>query len=64
MPAAKTIEVPGAWAAALTSALLIAQQVGGKGGGRPDLAQAGGTEPGKLPQALTTVAEWVKQRMA
>jgi alanyl-tRNA synthetase len=42
----------------------VAQQVGGKGGGRPDMAQAGGTEPSKLPQALTTVVDWVKQRMA
>jgi alanyl-tRNA synthetase len=42
----------------------VAQQVGGKGGGRPDMAQAGGTEPAKLPQALESVAEWVKQRMA
>ncbi|SPK71495.1 alanyl-tRNA synthetase [Cupriavidus taiwanensis] len=37
----------------------VAQQVGGKGGGRPDMAQAGGTEPGKLPQALAGVSEWV-----
>jgi alanyl-tRNA synthetase len=42
----------------------VAQQVGGKGGGRPDMAQAGGTEPGKLPQALESVADWVKQRVA
>jgi alanyl-tRNA synthetase len=42
----------------------VAQQVGGKGGGRPDMAQAGGTEPGKLPQALESVAGWVKQRVA
>ncbi len=42
----------------------VAQQVGGKGGGRPDMAQAGGTEPAKLPQALESVAEWVKQRVA
>jgi len=42
----------------------VAQQVGGKGGGRPDMAQAGGTEPAKLAQALETVAEWVKQRVA
>ncbi|AOY93227.1 alanine--tRNA ligase [Cupriavidus sp. USMAA2-4] len=37
----------------------VAQQVGGKGGGRPDMAQAGGTEPAKLPQALAGVSEWV-----
>ena len=42
----------------------VAQQVGGKGGGRADMAQAGGTDPGKLPQALASVADWVKQRVA
>jgi alanyl-tRNA synthetase len=42
----------------------VARQVGGKGGGRPDMAQAGGTDPGKLPEALASVAEWVKQRVA
>jgi alanyl-tRNA synthetase len=40
----------------------VAQQVGGKGGGRADLAQAGGTEPAKLPAALQSVRDWVKQR--
>ena len=40
----------------------VAQQVGGKGGGRPDMAQAGGTDPSGLPQALAGVAEWVGQR--
>ena len=40
----------------------VAQQVGGKGGGKPDLAMAGGTEPGKLPQALAAVAGWVAER--
>ncbi|MGZ8290140.1 MAG: alanine--tRNA ligase [Telluria sp.] len=40
----------------------VAQQVGGKGGGRPDMAQAGGTDPGGLPNALAGVAEWVAQR--
>ena len=41
----------------------VAQQVGGKGGGKPDLAMAGGTEPGQLPQALATVAGWVAERI-
>ena len=38
----------------------IAQQVGGKGGGRADMAQAGGTEPHKLPEALRSVKEWIR----
>jgi alanyl-tRNA synthetase len=41
----------------------VAQQVGGKGGGRPDMAQAGGTEPAKLPNALESVRSWVEQRV-
>jgi alanyl-tRNA synthetase len=41
----------------------VAQQVGGKGGGRPDMAQAGGTEPAKLPDALQSVKEWVEERV-
>jgi alanyl-tRNA synthetase len=40
----------------------VAQQVGGKGGGRADLAQAGGTEPARLPAALQSVRSWVEQR--
>ncbi len=40
----------------------VAQQVGGKGGGRPDMAQAGGTDPSKLAQALEAVHAWVGQR--
>jgi alanyl-tRNA synthetase len=38
----------------------VAAQVGGKGGGKPDLAQAGGTEPDKLPAALKGVADWIR----
>ncbi|MCL2310508.1 MAG: alanine--tRNA ligase [Proteobacteria bacterium] len=41
----------------------VAQQVGGKGGGRPDMAQAGGTEPGKLATALQSVRGWAEGRM-
>jgi len=41
----------------------VAQQVGGKGGGRPDLAQAGGSESGKLEAALQSVAAWVAQKL-
>ena len=41
----------------------VAQQVGGKGGGRPDMAQAGGTEPAKLGGALETVKAWVAERL-
>ncbi|MBI4192823.1 MAG: alanine--tRNA ligase [Betaproteobacteria bacterium] len=41
----------------------VAQQIGGKGGGRPDMAQAGGTDATKLPQALKSVAAWVEQRL-
>ena len=40
----------------------VAQQVGGKGGGRPDMAQAGGTDPSGLPAALAGVAAWVSQK--
>jgi alanyl-tRNA synthetase len=41
----------------------VAQQVGGKGGGRPDMAQAGGTSPEKLPEALASVRGWIEQRI-
>jgi len=41
----------------------VAQQVGGKGGGRPDMAQAGGTDPAKLPAALAGVTAWVQGQL-
>jgi len=41
----------------------VAQQVGGKGGGRPDMAQAGGTDPSGLPKALGSVVEWLGERL-
>ena len=41
---------------------MVAQQVGGKGGGRPDMAQAGGTDPAALPKALASVHDWVRGR--
>lgn len=40
----------------------VAQQVGGKGGGKPDLAMAGGTDASKLPTALQSVQQWVADR--
>jgi alanyl-tRNA synthetase len=42
----------------------VAQQVGGKGGGRPDMAQAGGTDPSGLPAALAAVSQWVSERVS
>lgn len=42
---------------------MVAQQIGGKGGGRPDMAQAGGTEPDKLDGALSSVASWVSDQI-
>ena len=40
----------------------VAAQVGGKGGGKPDMAMAGGTQPAALPAALASVAAWVAER--
>jgi alanyl-tRNA synthetase len=42
----------------------VALQVGGKGGGRPDMAQAGGTNPVALPAALDSVVDWVKKNLS
>ena len=41
----------------------VAQQVGGKGGGKPDMAMAGGTQPAGLDQALASVQAWVNDRL-
>jgi len=41
----------------------VAQQVGGKGGGRPDMAQAGGSDPAALDAALASVPEWVRNQL-
>ena len=41
----------------------VAQQVGGKGGGRPDMAMAGGNDPARLPSALGQVQAWVAERL-
>ena len=41
----------------------VAEQVGGKGGGRPDMAQAGGSDPAALPDALASVQEWVRSAL-
>jgi alanyl-tRNA synthetase len=41
----------------------VAAQVGGKGGGRPDMAQGGGSEPQNLPQALDSVNDWVSSQL-
>ncbi len=42
---------------------MVAQQVGGKGGGRADMAQAGGTQPENLPSALESVLGWVERQL-
>lgn len=43
---------------------MVAEQVGGKGGGRPDMAQAGGKDPAALPAALDSVKPWVLDKLA
>ncbi len=42
---------------------MVAEQVGGKGGGRPDMAQAGGTDIAALPDAMRTVQPWLEERL-
>ena len=57
----RTISVPGTDNQELVN--LVAQQVGGKGGGRPDMAQAGGTQPDAVPAALQSVHSWLEERL-
>jgi alanyl-tRNA synthetase len=42
----------------------LAGQVGGRGGGKPDLAQAGGSQPENLAAALASVEAWVRSKLA
>ncbi|GEM76489.1 alanine--tRNA ligase [Vibrio sagamiensis] len=42
---------------------MVAEQVGGKGGGRPDMAQAGGTDVDALPRAISSVQPWLEERL-
>lgn len=42
---------------------LVATAVGGRGGGRPSLAQAGGGDPAKIPQAMKLVSGWLAERL-
>ena len=42
---------------------MVASQVGGKGGGRPDMAQAGGNQPENLEAALKSVPDWVREQL-
>jgi alanyl-tRNA synthetase len=42
----------------------VAAQVGGRGGGRADMAQAGGTEPASLPEALKSVSTWLEEQLS
>ncbi len=42
----------------------VAQQIGGKGGGRPDMAQGGGSDIGALPNAMASVVPWARESLA
>ncbi|MDP1754836.1 MAG: DHHA1 domain-containing protein, partial [Methylotenera sp.] len=42
---------------------VVAQQVGGKGGGKPDMAMAGGADTSQLSKALASVEGWVKEKL-
>jgi alanyl-tRNA synthetase len=42
---------------------VVAARVGGRGGGRPDMAQAGGNLPGELNAALDSVSDWVREQL-
>ena len=52
------------WLALVLLAYLLAELIGGKGGGRPDFAQAGGNKPDALDEALGSVSDWVAERLA
>ena len=41
----------------------VAKQVGGKGGGRPDMAQGGGNQPENLAAALESVTNWISEKL-
>jgi len=43
---------------------MLANQLGGKGGGRPDFAEGGGTQPEKLAEALASVTQWIEEKLA
>jgi alanyl-tRNA synthetase len=60
---ADLLALPGARVRAGELVNFVAQQVGGKGGGKPDLAMAGGSDAAALPQALASVAGWVGERL-
>lgn len=42
---------------------LVAQKIGGRGGGRPDMAQAGGNDPARLDEALAAVVPWITEKL-